>query len=92
MYQDCVMSWMSKKKKKKKKKEKKLYQVTATPLYGGPKVVHKPKGTYGKGKKMKTFIMFWLWSKCAPMNLKNKKTKKQTSMAFKNLKITIFDQ
>ena len=48
--------------KKKKKKQQ-------PPCTGGPKLVHSPICTYGKGKK-KIFILFWFWSNCGPMNLK----------------------
>ena len=48
---------------------------------GGPKLLHGSIGTYRKTKKMKILIMYRLWSKCVPMNLK------RTPMTFK-IKLT----
>ena len=61
--------------------KKNCIKLQQPPCTGGPKLVHSPIGTHGKRQKMKMLILFWLWSKCVPMNLK------RTSMIFK-IKLT----
>ena len=43
---------------------------SGTLLYGGPKLLHGSIGTNRKTNKMTLLIMYRLWSKCVPMNLK----------------------
>ena len=51
-------------------------------LYRGPKLLHGSIGTYRKKQKIEILIMYRLWAKCVPMNLK------RTPMAFK-IKLTL---
>ena len=61
--------------KLKKQFTKKIF--LEPPCTGGPKLLHGSIGTYRKTKKMKILIMYRLWSKYVPMNLK------RTPMTFK---------
>ena len=44
--------------------------IFGTPRYRGLKLLHGSIGTYRKTQKMKILIMYRLWSKCVPVDLK----------------------